>query len=206
MSGIQAAAEGWSRSGQGGRGIHSPVENFRRARSLAAQGTHYPAYAACQHGEARITWCFWFQRDPVGEAAGRIDKSRQAEARSRPRGIKKTQQCPRKKGRSRSASGPSLGRKRPRRAAGTRRKSHYRAATICHRVAQKASAAGIFSSNRGRRVVAYQAALGQPGKRDAASSSKSAPRPCGGAIGGVVRPNQKPRGLFHDGSRFCRVC
>src|SRR6266702_3136133 len=44
-----------------------------------------------------------------------------------------------KKGPLAGASGPSLGRKRPRRAAGTRQQSRYRAAAICHRAAQKAS-------------------------------------------------------------------
>jgi hypothetical protein len=74
VSGRKTAAGVWPRSGHGGRGIHSPVENPGRVRSLAARGRRYSAYAACQHGEARITWCFWFQRDPAGEAAGRLDK------------------------------------------------------------------------------------------------------------------------------------
>ena len=50
-----------------------------------------------------------------------------------------------KKGR-RQADGPSLGRKRPRRAAENRAEARYRAAPICSRTAQNASAPDLFSA------------------------------------------------------------
>ena len=59
-------------------------------------------------------------------------------------GLDRRRSQPRKKGR-RQADGPSLGRKRPRRAAEDRAEARYRAAAICSRAAQNARAPVLSS-------------------------------------------------------------
>ena len=179
------------------------MENPRSTLGLAAHTPRYSAYGACQHGKWRITWCF---RSRCDKAAGRGARTPSGGGSFSPAQWRRTDRMPEKKGRSRCASGPSLGRKRPRRAAGTRTKSRYRAAAICHRGAQNASAAGIFSTKRGRRVVALLAAWRRPAKTNAAYGVERRAQAVRRRHRGVIKPNLKPRGLFHDGGRFCRIC
>src|SRR5204862_7205835 len=75
-------------------------------------------------------------RHPAGGAAALSRRSRIA------RGTK----APHKKKGRRQADGPSIGRKRPRRAAENRAEARYRAAPICSRTAQNASAAELCSA------------------------------------------------------------
>src|SRR5437016_6340836 len=68
-----------------------------------------------------------------------------------------------KKGPLAGASGPSLGRKRPRRAAGMRPEPHCRAAAICHRAAQKARFVDVFLNPLKGRIAAGRAYMHDSG-------------------------------------------
>ena len=178
------------------------MENLRSRLGLAAHTPRYSAYGACQHGKWRITWCFPSRCE---KAAGRGARTPSGGGSFSPaQWRREPTECPKKRPLA-VCKRPKSREETPKEGGGNANQIALpRCSNMPPRRTKRKCGRHIFDKTGAtrRRTPGSLEATGknQCGLR----GQKARPGRTASPLGGM-KPNQKPRGLFHDGGRFCRI-